>query len=288
MAEQPPILAVGAAGQFAGLIVPELVRRGARVRALIQNPGQERAVRERGADEAVVGDLSAPSSLSAALKGVERLFYIAPAFSMDEAGMGVAVVAAAAAAGVRRFVFSSVIHPILGALENHRDKGPVEEAVISSGMEYCLLHPSRFMQDYVQLWPLIQDGELPEPYSAERRMSWVDYRDVAEVAAVALTEDRLNYGTFELCAPGWPDRHEVAKVAGQALGKEVRATTPTFEDWANRIDLPGDERQRSGRKAMFDWYDAHSLLGNPLTLTAILGHEPRSLLEYFKELAVGA
>jgi hypothetical protein len=30
---------------------------------------------------------------------------------------------------VRRFVFSSVIHPVLGGLVNHAAKAPVEEAV---------------------------------------------------------------------------------------------------------------------------------------------------------------
>jgi hypothetical protein len=31
-------------------------------------------------------------------------------------------------------------------------------------------------------------------------MSYVDYRDVAEVAAMAFTDPRLSYGTFELAA----------------------------------------------------------------------------------------
>ena len=39
-------------------------------------------------------------------------------------------------AGVRRIIFSAVIHPILSALENHAAKAPVEEAIIASGMEY--------------------------------------------------------------------------------------------------------------------------------------------------------
>ncbi len=116
-------------------------------------------------------------------------------------------------------------------------------------------------------------------------MSWVDYRDVAEVAAIALTEDRLVHGTFELCAPGEPDRLEVASLVSQVLGHPVRAHAPGFEDWANQVELPANGAQRAGRKAMFDWYDAHPLLGNPLTLKAILGREPRTLLEYFKGLS---
>lgn len=36
---------------------------------------------------------------------------------------------------------------------------------------------------------------------------------------------------------------------------------------------------------MFDWYDHHPLVGNALTLRAILGREPRTLRDYFEELA---
>jgi hypothetical protein len=49
-------------------------------------------------------------------------------------------------------------------------------------------------------------GILAEPYSAERRMSRVDYRDVAEAAAIVLTSHRLLFGTFELCAEGYLNR----------------------------------------------------------------------------------
>ena len=45
------ILAVGAAGKFAGLVIPELARRGARVRGLVRDPNQSDAVRKRGAIE---------------------------------------------------------------------------------------------------------------------------------------------------------------------------------------------------------------------------------------------
>jgi hypothetical protein len=38
-------------------------------------------------------------------------------------------------------------------------------------------------------------------------------------------------------------------------------------------------------KPMFDHYERRGLLGNPLTLHAILGREPRSLRAFFKELA---
>jgi uncharacterized protein YbjT (DUF2867 family) len=219
------VLAVGAAGKFAGLVIPELTSRGTTVRGLVKDEKQVETVRRHGAAEVAVGDLGDRSSVRAALDGVDSVFYIAPAFLPNEADVGKAMVEAARQAGVRRFVFSSVIHPILSALENHAAKAPVEEAILTSGMEYSFLHPTVFFQNYIQDWPRIAEtGVLAEPWSIGSRFSRVDYRDVAEVAAIAVTEDRLLSGTFELCAEGHLDRKDVAAIIGRVLGRESRRT----------------------------------------------------------------
>lgn len=51
----------------------------------------------------------------------------------------------------------------------------------------------------------------------------MDYRDVAEVAAIALTEGRLLYGTFELSAEGALNRYDVAALISEVLGRPVTA-----------------------------------------------------------------
>jgi len=176
-----------------------------------------------------------------------------------------------------------VIHPILSALDNHAGKAPVEEALLTSGMEYVFLHPTVFFQNFTQAWPrIVQSGVLAEPWSADTRFSRVDYRDVAEAAAIALTEDRLLYGTYECCAEGWHDRREVAAIIGDVLGRQVRA---------DRVD-PGMAAAGAGLGAlalqrMFAWYDQRGLMGNALTLRAVLGREPRTLRHFFEELAAG-
>ena len=82
------ILAVGAAGKFAGLVVPQLVERGAMVRGLTEDPSHADAIRGNGASEVAVGDLNDMDSLRAALEGVDRVFYISPVFSPDQVRMG--------------------------------------------------------------------------------------------------------------------------------------------------------------------------------------------------------
>ena len=70
----PLILAIGAAGRFAGLVVPELAIRGARVRGFVRDATQTGTVIERGATEVAVGDLRDRKSLDAALKRCSRRF----------------------------------------------------------------------------------------------------------------------------------------------------------------------------------------------------------------------
>jgi uncharacterized protein YbjT (DUF2867 family) len=280
----PKILAVGAAGKFAGLVIPALVARGAVVRGLIKDKAKEALVRQHGAAEIAIGDLTDRASLDAALNGVDAVFYIAPAFLPNEADIGEAMVEAAKQAGVRRFVFSSVIDPILSNLANHAQKAPVEEALLTAGMEYTFLHPTVFFQNFTDSWPrIVKSGVLAEPWSVETRFSRVDFRDVAEAAAIALTEDRLLYGTFELCAEGWHNRKDVAAIIGEVLGRSIRA---------ERVD-PKTAAASAGPGApalekMFDWYDRRGLQGNALTLRAILGREPRTLRAFFTELAAAA
>lgn len=284
MTDQKLILAVGAAGQFAGLVVPELAKRGAKVRGLIKDAKQGDTVIKNGAAEVFVGDLTDRASINSALKGVDSVFYIAPAFMPDEAKVGKSMVDAAKQAGVRRFVFSSVIDPVISALENHTAKAPVEEAIIESGMEYALLQPTLFFQNIARGWQaVVKTGTFGEPWSDETRFTRVDYRDVAEVAAIALTEDRLLYGTYQLCSEGNLNRKEIAALMGEVLGRKIEAVRPRPP--ANPSQNADSDKQISPMQLMFDWYDRHALVGNALTLRAILGREPRTLRNYFEELA---
>ena len=278
------VLAVGAAGHFAGLVVPELAKRGARIRGLIQDPKQRDAVIKNGAAEVVVGDLTDRASIDAALKGVNAVFYIAPAFIAGEAEIGKSMVEAAKRAGVCRFVFSSVIDPVISALENHIEKAPVEEAIIESGMEFVLLQPTLFFQNIAGAWAkVVETSTYGEPWSDETRFSRVDYRDVAEAAALALTEDRLLYGTYQLCSEGIFNRKEVANLMSEVLGKKIEAVTVT-PPAPKPADKSGNAGQPSPTQRMFDWYNRRGLVGNALVLRAILGREPRSLRAYFEEL----
>ena len=188
------VLMVGATGVHGGLVLAELVRRGVTVRTLARNEQRAELARNNGAHEAIIGDLKNKASLHEAAAGMDGVFHLGPAFAPDEAEMGLSMVRAAQDTGVRKFVFSGVIHPSISALTNHEAKLPVEEALCESGIEFTILQPARFMQNL--RWSfrdVLNDGKIAVPYSVSSKMCWVDYRDVAEVAARAMTGDELAY-----------------------------------------------------------------------------------------------
>jgi uncharacterized protein YbjT (DUF2867 family) len=279
------VLMVGATGTYASHVVPELKQRGVTIRALVRGKDKIDTARQQGVDEAVVGDLGDADSLRVVASGMEGVFHLNPAFAPNEADLGVAMVEAAKAVGVRKFVFSSVIHPSISALSNHAAKRPVEEALYESGMNFTVLQPTMFMQNFDSGWKAIMEKSMfALPYSKHAKASYVDYRDVAEVAAIALTSDRLDYGTFELCAPGMVDRVELAAMMSEAIGSPIEAGEPTFDEWVQAAQIP--DGIRAGLKTMYEHYNRYGFPGgNALVLRTILGREPRTLRHYLDELA---
>lgn len=277
------VLAVGAAGASAGLVVQALSARGVSVRGLVHSKDKQDAARANGATETVVADLNDRAALRGALDGVDGVFHIIPAFVPDEASTGTALVEVAAEAGIGRFVFSSVYHPSLTDLSNHRNKQPAEHALYDSSMNFTILQPAMFM---AQLDGVVAQGRragvLSGPYSADSAMTYVDFRDVAEVAALAFTTAKFDYGTFELAAPGMFSRRQLAVLLTEILQRPVTAHGAAPSTAANQAP----PAIREGLLRMLQHYDEVGFHGgNALVLTTMLGREPVTVPAYLAEVA---
>ena len=86
------VLMVGAVGKYASLVLPEIKKRSGAVRALIRDENRADDARKQGANEVAIGDLNKPETLGGAVEGVDAVFHINPAFQLNEADMGVAMV----------------------------------------------------------------------------------------------------------------------------------------------------------------------------------------------------
>jgi nucleoside-diphosphate-sugar epimerase len=127
------ILVTGVTGKVGSHFVPRLLQRENNVRVLVRRAEQAEPFQRLGA-EAVVGDLSQPDSLTAAVAGVQTVVHLAAFFrgadqqrirTTNEDGT-LALAHAALSAGVERFVFTSTSNVYaLGLDRPGREDDPV-------------------------------------------------------------------------------------------------------------------------------------------------------------------
>jgi uncharacterized protein YbjT (DUF2867 family) len=182
---------------------------------------------------------------------------MAPNMHPGEIEIGQRVIKAAQDAGVERIVYHSVLHPQIESMPHHWDKLRVEEAIFNSNLRWTILQPAPYAQNFKRP----PDGVLRIAYRSDAPFSFVDLRDVAEVAATVLERDEFDYGIYELAGP------EVLTVAdiARGLGASVERT----------------DSAQAGEplSAMFAHYHLHGLVGNPAVLAMILGRPPTRALD---------
>ena len=287
------ILVTGAAGKTGRAVIRALVARGEAVRALVHRPEQGRLVEEVGAQEVVVGEMRLQESMDRAAQGTRAIYHICPNVHPEEVAIGQTAIAAARAAGVEHFVYHSVLHPQIEAMPHHWLKMRVEEQLFQSGLNYTILQPAAYMQNVLAQWEhVLEQGIYAVPYSAETRLGMVDLEDVAEAAAIVLTEPGHEGATYELAgsevetAAEALTQTEVAAILSQQLGRPVRAEAlplETWEKWARESAL-GDYQVETLVK-MFRYYERHGFWGNPRVLGWLLGRPPTTFAAFVEQVA---
>jgi uncharacterized protein YbjT (DUF2867 family) len=278
------ILVTGASGQTGSRVLRVLVARGVRVRGMVGREASRAGVLAAGATQAVAARFDDPAALDGAVAGATALYHVCPPMSDREVETGAALIEAATRHGVRKFVFHSLVHSQVDALAHHRDKRVVEGMLRESSLDYTILQPAMYMQNLAMEWERVRaEGVFAQPYSPDVRMSLVDLDDVAEAAAVVLTQPGWGGGCFELCGPDSLTRREMAQCLSEVLGHPVRAERGDRQAWIERARKLGtrSEFQIQRVLAMFDHYDRCGLSGgNPRVLELILGRRPRGYREF--------
>jgi uncharacterized protein YbjT (DUF2867 family) len=235
------ILITGATGTTGREVVSELRRLGATgVRALVRDPARASFVRDAGF-ETVEGDFEKPETLDAALEGVERALLLTPP-SPQTYEHHAAFVGAAKRAGLRRVVKLSALGADASAPEGFgRWHGQSEELLKSSGIGWTILRPNFFMQNLLgQARQIASQGVIYQP-AGDARASFIDARDIASVAARALTDEGHEGETYELTGPEALSYSDVAAKLSDATGKRVSyvpVTPEQFREGALAQGLP--------------------------------------------------
>jgi uncharacterized protein YbjT (DUF2867 family) len=280
------ILVTGATGQVGGALLEELVRRGARPRAMVRTEGQVTTLASRDV-EAVAADLESPESLPAALDGVSRVFLM----SRDDPAqpeMEGALIESAARSGVERIVKLSAS----GAASDNpvalmRRHAQAERTLEGSGLGYTILRPQLYMQNFLRFGPSIAaEGSFAAPMS-DHRFALVDVRDVARVAAATLLEDGHEGVTYLVSGPEALSYGDAARSIGEAIGKEVTYEDADPQAFREVLIAEGGLPRWRADELAFIASAYGGGVGETVTDTVarVGGSEPRSFAEFAKEHA---
>jgi uncharacterized protein YbjT (DUF2867 family) len=235
-----------------------------------------------GAYELVVGDMRFYETFERAMAQVQSVYFICPNMNPNEVQMGRFALKAARAAGVKHFVYHSVLHPQTEAMPHHWKKLRVEEQLLESGLSFTILQPAAYMQNLLAHWPrILNEGVYPVPYGAESRLSLVDLEDVAEVAVMVLTQPNHAGATYELVGTEPLTQTAIASILGRELGQAVAVAEISPEQWGRETQGQGlGDYQVETLVKMFRYYDRSGFEGSPNVLSWLLGRTPTSLTEF--------
>jgi uncharacterized protein YbjT (DUF2867 family) len=270
------LLVTGATGTTGSEVLRALKDREVPARALVRDETQAHNLRAHGF-EPVTGDLGDPRTLRPALEGVERAYLVSPAGPM-QSELEQTFIETAKEAGVAHIVKLSVIGASPEApLRFARSHGTVEHALKESGIAWTLLRPTAFMQNTLAWGPQVHDGTFYAPVP-DAAVSVVDARDVAEVAAAALTDTAHEGKSYGLSGPEAVSYRDQAKRIFSAAGREVEVEEVPMEDFKRelvRVGVPPWNAE--GLTELFVLY-AHG--GATMVTTGVmdaLGRDPRGL-----------
>ncbi len=282
------ILVIGGHSKIGAALIGELLDRGQQVRALVRagEPGGIPAPAQT-----VTGDLADEGSLVTAMEGAEKVFLLSSPHP-EAVSWHRNAIDAARRTDVRLVVRSS----ILGA-----DKDSPAEFISAhtacdrylegSGLPCVIVRPNLFLQNIPESTiPAIDASGNFYVNAGAARISMVDTRDIAAVAAVALTEPGHAGAHYDVTGPEALSYADVAAGLTRAMRRQVAY-----------VDVPDDAvRQALLGAGLNEWF-ASALVGLYQdyrrsgadgyaaqvtgTVQRLTGRPPRSLADLLDEIA---
>jgi uncharacterized protein YbjT (DUF2867 family) len=297
MSKSPTYLVTGAGGGVAGIspqVVTRLRDRGETVRAMVHHDdARADALRTQGAD-VVVGDLTNPADVFAAMSGVTRMFFnmsVSPDYLQATAlacAMAKELDNLEVLVNMSQMTVSQMTVTSTEESKQQRLHWLAEHVINWSGIPAVHIRPTVLLENplfaTLAARSIRETGQLSLPFGTGRT-SPIASRDVAEVVTTVLCAPRDHLGAvYELTGPATLDIDELAAQYAQALGRPVSAARPPYEEWQEvlgQVGLPPHVQQHIATMARLHGEDRYNRSTHDFE--DITGHPPQSAREFLAQ-----
>ena len=283
------IIISGATGVLNGATVEYLLQRvpAGQIGVSVRDVAKARHFADRGV-RVRRGSYEDPAALLDSFEGADQVLLVSSSdpgadhLSQNRVGIETAV-----RAGARRILYTSHQHTGLDSpFVPARSHAATEALLADSGVAWTSLRNGFYAHslDWL-LGPWRETGEIATP--AEGPVSWTYRADESEAAAVILAGDREFDGPVTLTASAAPTFGEIAAIASELTGRDIRRVVVDDEKWLAEQVAHGTSELMAGFQLGF--YQAArqgSFAATDPLLGELLGREPRSVRDLLADRLV--
>jgi len=235
------IIVTGANGQLGRAVAERLLERvpAARIGVSVRDQEKARDLERRGV-RVRRGDFDDAASLAHAFEGASQVLIV----SVNSHGESAvrqhrAAIDAAKAAGARRILYTSHMGANPASFFAPMvDHAATEAALRDAGIPFTALRNGFYADSAAYLLgAALQTGELAVPEDGP--VSWTTPADLAEAAAVALTEESFDGVSPDLTASEAVDMAGLAAIASELTGRPIRRVVVSAADYTASLVAHG-------------------------------------------------
>jgi len=224
------ILVIGGTGTLGRQVVKQALDEGYQVKCLVRDFRRSAFLKDWGA-ELIYGDLSIPSTLPLALKGIKIVIDSATIRStsnytsetIDWRGK-LALLEASKLVGVRKFVYFSVLNASKNSSIPLLDlKIKIEKELKESGLKYTIFQCSGFFQGLISQYALpVLEGETIWLPGDSSPVAYIDTQDAAKAVIQSLNGTEHDKQSFSLIGEKFWTPKEILKLCERLSGKTAK------------------------------------------------------------------
>jgi len=281
LSNKPEILITGSTGTIGSELCKQLSKKGIPFRAMSRSVEKAAHIKNLRGSEIVIADFNDCNSLEKALKGITHAFLLTDSSAKAER-LQSNFVRVARKVGLDHIVkqsqYKAAVDSPVRFLRYH---AAVEQKIRSAGINFTFLRPNLFMQGLLGFKDFIINEGTFFATLGDAKVSLIDIRDIAAVAAQSLQGTAHYNKIYSLTGPEALTHFEIADQLSEALGRSVTYLDTSDDEMLEALLHVGfPEWQALGLIEDYAHYSREEAEATTDTVQQVTGNIPRRFKDF--------